>query len=71
VDRTGLDGRFDVNLPVSPLEGLAQPSVANTDLSGQPSIFTALTEQLGLKLERQQGVIGAFVIDQLEMPTPD
>jgi uncharacterized protein (TIGR03435 family) len=73
VDRTRLVGRFDVDL-TSSLEGLVQPSVSNADAGGasaQGSIFTALTEQLGLRLERQQGMVETFVIENLERPTPD
>jgi uncharacterized protein (TIGR03435 family) len=72
VDRTGLVGRFDLDL-TSSLEGLVQPSVSSPDAAGPSgqTIFTALTEQLGLRLERQQGIVETLVIDQLEMPTPD
>lgn len=62
VDRTGLTGRFDFDLSTS-LDRLAP--------DGPPSIFTALPEQLGLKLERQRGPIETFVIENAELPTPD
>jgi uncharacterized protein (TIGR03435 family) len=62
VDRTGLSGRFDFTLTWAP-EG-------STDTDA-PSIFTALQEQLGLKLEPTTGPVDVLVIDSVERPTPD
>jgi len=61
VDRTGLDGRFDVELEWS-------PDQAATD---KPSIFAAVQEQLGLKLEPDRGPVEVVVIDHVERPTED
>ena len=64
LDRTGLTGGFDVNLEYQPL----------SDGSGSgdhPSLFTALREQLGLKLESTRGPIEVLVIDHVEPPTPN
>jgi uncharacterized protein (TIGR03435 family) len=63
-DRTGLLGVFDFDLVWTPDETVA------TDLSG-PSIFTALQEQLALKLESTKGPVEVLVIDSVERPTED
>lgn len=60
-DKTGLNGNYDFELRYAPLE--------DTD-SALPSIFAALPEQLGLKLERQMVPIEMFVIDHVDrVPT--
>jgi uncharacterized protein (TIGR03435 family) len=75
VDRTGLTGTFDVDLTWTPDQfsqgrgELPSGSVA-IDPSG-PSIYTAVQEQLGLKLESQQGSVDVLVIDHVEQPTED
>ena len=69
VDRTGLTGGFDLHLKwaVDAPEGATGP-VASDDPSG-PSIFTALKEQLGLKLESARGPVEILVIDHVEKPS--
>jgi len=59
VDRTGLTGKYDFRLVYSPEMG---------DTTG-PSIFTALQEQLGLKLESAKGPVEVVVIDRAEKPS--
>lgn len=78
VDKTGLQGKYDFILRWTPErltsiggsaadanQGAATPS---PDSSG-PSIFTALQEQLGLKLESQKGPVEILVIDSIERPS--
>jgi uncharacterized protein (TIGR03435 family) len=70
VDKTGLTGRFDVHLEFAPDDAIAlgaQPSPA-ADLS-RPSIFTALQQQLGLRLELSKGPVGVVVVDHVERPS--
>jgi uncharacterized protein (TIGR03435 family) len=81
VDKTGLTGKYDFTLQwtpdenqggalrapegggPSPADGAAPPE------SSGPSIFTALQEQLGLKLESQKGAVETIVIDHVEKPS--
>ena len=74
IDRTGLAGRFDIQLQWTPGQGESpfdpggNPVPAPTDFSG-PSIFTAIQEQLGLKLESTKGPVEVIVIDHAEKPS--
>lgn len=68
VDRTGLTGNFDIELQWTP-ENLRSAAAA---VGGDgPSLFTALQEQLGLKLESSRGPVEYLVIDSAEQPSPD
>lgn len=62
VDQTGLTGRYDFTLEWS------NPLTGKTD-SNAPSIFTAMPEQLGLKLEPSRALLDFLVIDRAEMPS--
>jgi uncharacterized protein (TIGR03435 family) len=66
VDRTGLTGSFDWDLTWTPLMN----RLPDIDPDG-PTIFTALQEQLGLKLEGIKGTTDVLVIDRVERPTED
>jgi uncharacterized protein (TIGR03435 family) len=71
VDRTGLDGAFDLRLEFDPsgLPGYDRPpGVRAPDLSDKPSLFTALQEQAGLKLEGGRGPIDILVIESAGHP---
>ncbi len=65
-DQTGLTGLFDMKLEFAP-EGL--DGVAGAEPRDFPSIFTALQEQLGLKLESTKAPVEGFVIDRIEHPS--
>ena len=79
LDKTGLTGSYDFALKWTPEPGSggltpfglppgAPPESADPDA---PNLFTAVQEQLGLKLESARGPVEVVVIDRLEMPTPD
>jgi len=66
VDRTGLAGRWDFLLTYTPDALLRAGELPPAD---SPDLFTALREQLGLKLEATTGPVEMFVIDRLEPPS--
>jgi len=70
VDRTGLEGRYDIALEWTP-DRASLPAKGNAAPapSDKPSIFAALQEQLGLKLEPERGPVDVVVVDHIERPT--
>jgi uncharacterized protein (TIGR03435 family) len=78
VDKTELKGNYEFTLKWTPDEGQGQmfkgagepprDGAPPPDASG-PTIFTAVQEQLGLKLESQKGPVGTLVIDHVEKPS--
>lgn len=78
IDRTGLAGNYDFNLtwtpdqmpqrpPGAPVDQPIRANGVDIDPNG-PSIFTAVQEQLGLKLDSQRGPVAMLVIDHAEKP---
>lgn len=63
VDRTGLTGRYDVQL-----KWTMDESKAPTDGTAAPGLFTAIQEQLGLKLEPVKAPADVLVVDAVERP---
>ena len=73
VDKTGLPGYYDFNLTFAP-EGPPPPPGAPAGPApdpGAPSLFTAMQEQLGLKLEPGRAPISVLVIDRAQRPAAD
>jgi len=78
VDKTGMTGNFDLNLEwtpdqfqgAGPLGAFPGAPPRGSDTQG-PSIYTALQEQLGLKLESTREAVDVLVVDRVEPPTPD
>ena len=72
-DRTGLSGEWDFDLSYeAETRGPLPPSLgALARLPDAPPLSTALTEQLGLKLEATRGLVEVLVIDAIERPTPN
>ena len=76
IDRTGVTDTFNIRLEYAPDEHTPGPDKrgpARTDFPepNAPSIFQALEQQLGLKLEPTKGPQMAIVIDHVERPTPN
>jgi uncharacterized protein (TIGR03435 family) len=81
INRTGIAGKFDFHMEFTPDESTAGlnslrgpdgpvvPPGSASDPPGGPSIFTAIQEQLGLKLESAKGPREFLVIDRVEKPT--
>jgi uncharacterized protein (TIGR03435 family) len=74
VDQTGLSGRFDFQLKFTPDEtqyagaGAREPPPAD-DATAPPDLFTALQEQLGLKLQATKAPVDVIVIDRVQKPS--
>jgi uncharacterized protein (TIGR03435 family) len=78
IDKTGLRGEYDYTLEWMPEPGqggpeslglppqIDDPPIADSD---RPSIFTALQEQLGLRLDKERGPVEIIVIDSVEKPS--
>jgi uncharacterized protein (TIGR03435 family) len=81
VDKTGLTAKYSFKLEWAnePHDGEgpggpphdAGPGVSSASADTGPSIFTALQEQLGLKLDSEKGPVEVIVIDHLEQPAAD
>ncbi|HTW63974.1 MAG TPA: TIGR03435 family protein [Bryobacteraceae bacterium] len=73
VDQTGLQGRFDFTLNWTPDEtqfaGLGVRPPAPPENATEPDLFTAIQQQLGLKLESTKAPVDVLVIDHVEMPS--
>ncbi len=67
IDKTGITGRYDLKLRWTPDVDSAGAGSSTAD--APPSIFTALEEQLGLKLESGKGSVEVLVVDHAEMPS--
>lgn len=64
-DKTGLTAQYDINLTWTP------DNAANPNSDSGPDIFTAIQEQLGLKLEAAKGPVETLVVEHIEEPTPN
>ena len=77
VDKTGLAGRWDFTLKWTPDEsqftgmGIKIPPPSADDANAAPPLFTAIQEQLDLKLEAQKTQVPVLVIDHVDHPSPN
>ena len=74
IDKTGLAGKYDFTLQWTPASGSdplfqGTESAESSSNSSGPSLFTALQEQLGLKLESTKGPVEVLVVDHIEPPS--
>lgn len=70
VDKTGLTGRYDFDLEWAPDETQFGGNVPKVGPDPpRPDLFSAMQQQLGLRLEATRGPIEALVIDRAERPT--
>ena len=74
VDKTGLPGRFDFTLTWTPddsqFAGLgARVPPPSPDVNAPPGLFTAIQEQLGLKLENTKAPVDVLVVDKIDRPS--
>ena len=70
IDATGLTGQYDLTLEFRPAT-LSLQSNPEADADDAPSLFRALRDQLGIRVESGQGPVRMFVVDHLSEPTPD
>ncbi len=80
VDETGLQGGYNIDLQFTPEalsaaalaqgQGGASPAAAQVDPNG-PDLFTAMREQLGLKLEGKKMSLEVMVVDGIDLPTEE
>ncbi len=68
VDKTGLTAEYDFDLRWTP-DDLQESAGEIPEAVSGPSIFTALKEQLGLKLQPAKGPVDILVIDHIERPS--
>jgi bla regulator protein blaR1 len=71
IDSTGVGGRFNFHFTYGMDRGAAAGTAAGSDAERGPSIFTALEEQLGLKLERTKGPRQFLIVDSVQRPDPN
>jgi len=68
IDKTGLTEKYDWKLEWAP-EATPGSTEAPLQVSAGPTIFTALQDQLGLKLESTKGPVEVYVIDHIDQPS--
>jgi uncharacterized protein (TIGR03435 family) len=68
VNKTGLKGRYDFNLHWNDAATGSSQTEVNSESASEPSLFNAIQDQLGLKLEPRKAPMEVLVIDHLEKP---
>lgn len=71
LDRTGLSGKYTFTLRWERQNLSAVPGLSSDAAVGGPPLFTALEEQLGLRLESTKAPVDVLVVDHVEEPSPN
>lgn len=66
LNKTGIKGTYKITLTWTP-----DDQIANSSAASGPSLFTAIQEQLGLKLEAAKAPVEVLVVDHVEPPSPN
>jgi uncharacterized protein (TIGR03435 family) len=69
MNNTGLEGNYDFKLEWTPDPGPSAPGGEPAETSVGPSLFSALQQQLGLRLEATKGPVDVLVIDHVDKPS--
>jgi len=69
LDKTGLTGKYEVTLKWTSENSSGPEDADNGSTEAGPSIFTALQEQLGLRLQTAKGPVDTLVVDHVEKPS--
>ena len=73
LDQTGISGKFDFQFTFLPDESMfhGHPRPAPASDNPAPSLFTAIQEQLGLKLDNTKAPTDVIILDHIEKPSPN
>jgi len=71
IDKTGLTAHYDLHLTWAPERPAAGQDDSRNPTDPGPSIFSAIQDQLGLKLIPAKGPVPTLVIDHVDLPTPN
>ena len=69
MNNTGLEGNYDFKLEWTPDPGPSAPDGQPVETPLGPSLFSALQQQLGLRLEATKGPVDVLVIDHVDKPS--
>jgi uncharacterized protein (TIGR03435 family) len=72
VDQTGIKGRYDANVTFTPDQTQFNgnlPKLPTSDVPDAPDLFTAIGQQMGLKLAAEKTAVDVIAIDHVEKPS--